>query len=156
VHVLTNTPSGGTFRNEPVISYLSVLDIKEGAVISTLQDIEPGQALRAASGLIISFDGQTQYLVGQDWRIPQSGGIYFIHDLRGTIYIGRTNSLHRRFTEHYWNSHNVLLSMAIKNPVGTLWFSWMLVNGWTQVASEQLLIRAFRPMCNNKSKEVKK
>ena len=44
--------------------------------------------------------------------LPRSGGVYLIHDLRGCLYIGRSDCLKQRFHTHYELSHNRRLRAA--------------------------------------------
>ena len=80
--------------------------------------------------------------------VPTAGGIYLIHDLRGVLYIGRTNNIKRRFTEHLSGSSNYILNRAMITRAGTLFFSWNLSELPEQRNLETLLIKQFNPVCN--------
>jgi excinuclease UvrABC nuclease subunit len=80
--------------------------------------------------------------------VPDMPGVYFIHDLRGILYIGRTDNLRRRLNEHYWKKSNPRLKKAIANPVGKLQVSWILSQYPEQNFLEKKFIKIFRPPCN--------
>src|SRR5262245_28749379 len=108
----------------------------------------------------LRLDGTVSYVDGWALLVPAGSGVYFIHDLRGFIYIGRTNNLNVRFGQHYWSSHNRGLTAALKHPVGQMQFSWLTCAEETAVKLERAYIRAFQPLTNairyenNRDKEV--
>lgn len=108
-----------------------------------------------SSNLKLVLEGSVPYLIVHEFAIPTSPGLYFIHDLRGCLYIGRTNQLRRRFLQHYLVSHNLLLNKAISNPIGPQLFSWINAKAWTQIELERHFIRIFRPICNVKKPKSK-
>lgn len=80
--------------------------------------------------------------------VPNQAGIYFIHDFRGVLYIGRTENLKERFDQHRWNCKNHRLKKVLKRSVGDLQFSWMLIDFPEQIQKEKELVRYFTPPCN--------
>ncbi|HFJ9453610.1 GIY-YIG nuclease family protein [Bacillus cereus] len=85
---------------------------------------------------------------GESVLLPDKPGIYFIHDFRGILYIGRTENLKNRFHQHRWNCKNSRLREVIKQPIMDLKFSWMLINFPEQIQKEKELISYFSPFCN--------
>jgi len=96
----------------------------------------------------LRLDGTVAYVEGWALLVPAESGVYFIHDLRGFIYIGRTNNLNVRFGQHYWGSHNRALTTALKRPVGQTQFSWLTCSEETAVTLEKEYIRGFQPLAN--------
>lgn len=81
--------------------------------------------------------------------IPDRPGVYLIHDLRGSLYVGRTRDLRRRFYEHYWLTDNELLRLALRQRFGAVQFSWWVIEGVVDRAGlEGSLIAGLRPPCN--------
>ena len=80
--------------------------------------------------------------------MPRRPGVYLIHDMRGVLYVGRADSLRRRFEEHLAWSHNGDVRAALRSPVGVLHFTWSLADSLEQLELERELIRALRPLCN--------
>lgn len=82
-------------------------------------------------------------------EIPCRGGVYLIADLRGVLYVGRTDDLRRRFKQHFHGtSDNPYLWQATQYPVGHLRLLWSECYGDRQVELEKILIREFQPPCN--------
>ena len=96
----------------------------------------------------VVLDGTVQYTMGGSISVPEAPGVYFIHDLRGVLYVGRTVNLYHRYFQHYWDSHNTGVTAVLRRPVGRLEFSWMTVDACDLAALERDLIRAFQPLCN--------
>lgn len=96
-------------------------------------------------------DYTVPFKMGQAFLIPEQPAVYFIHDLRGIIYVGRTENLKRRFTQHYWKQSNEILVEAISRPLGKLLFSWNLSGFPEQILLERKLIRDLQPPCNRTS-----
>lgn len=108
---------------------------------------EPHPVLRLK--VKVKFDGTAPFRRTSDVHLPREGGVYILHDLRGALYIGRTNSLLRRFGEHEDQPANPLIAMARESAVGTLYFSWItLPDARRRRAVEAELIRALSPPCN--------
>ena len=96
------------------------------------------------------FDGSIGFSVFENIYAPKGVGVYFIHDLRGILYIGRTNNIHQRFTQHSWIRKNRDLFKLSQNPMGKLKFSW--VNTKTEKQAKILetkWVRIFLPICND-------
>lgn len=93
-------------------------------------------------------DGTVPFRLGWALGVPSRAGVYLMHDIRGPLYIGRAESLRRRFEEHYLDSHNPSVRLALRNAVGQLLFSWVLVAVPEQLELERGLIRSLRPLCN--------
>ena len=96
----------------------------------------------------LKLDGGVLFRPAWSLGVPASAGLYFIHDLRGVLYLGRASQLRRRFVEHYECSHNGALNRAVRTAVGQLTFSWMLAPESAQPDLERELIRSLRPLCN--------
>lgn len=88
------------------------------------------------------------YKITNEIMIPKYAGIYLIHDIRGILYIGRTENLRRRFNEHLWKEKNELLMNACSKPVGDIKFSWFSCEFPRQIIEERKLIDVFKPICN--------
>jgi hypothetical protein len=65
----------------------------------------------------LNLDGSVVYQDGWAVLMPQTPGVYFIHDLRGCIYVGRTSDLSVRYRQHDRDSHNRDLTVALRHPV---------------------------------------
>ncbi|CAL9498964.1 GIY-YIG nuclease family protein [Streptomyces eurythermus] len=104
-------------------------------------------ALLEASPLAI--DGSVPYRPSHSGVVPHQGGVYLVHDMRGCLYIGRSDCIIERFNTHYEYSHNRHLRRALRNPVGVIQFSWLLAEGQPQKHLEQQLIRSLHPLCND-------
>lgn len=96
----------------------------------------------------LHLNGTVPFRLGWALAVPLTAGVYLMHDIRGTLYIGRAESLRRRFEEHYLDSHNRSVRLALRNPVGQFLFSWVLVAVPEQMEIERELIRSLRPLCN--------
>lgn len=96
----------------------------------------------------ITTEGTVLFRPAWSLGVPAVPGVYLIHDLRGTLYIGRAESLRRRFEEHYFGTHNGALRIALKRNVGQINFSWISSAGTAQVDLERDLIQSMRPLCN--------
>ncbi|HEX8745147.1 MAG TPA: GIY-YIG nuclease family protein [Thermoleophilaceae bacterium] len=92
--------------------------------------------------------GTVPFRVTHDLTVPRLPGVYLFHDLRGVLYVGRTDDLRQRFTQHYWAQANPRLLLALIRPVGDLFFSWCQASARKQIDLERRLIRAFEPPCN--------
>lgn len=97
---------------------------------------------------LLRLDGTVAYLEGWALLVPAESGVYFIHDLRGFLYIGRTRNLNRRYRQHYWASHNADLVAALKAPVGQVEFSWITCDEDVAVGLERSYVHAFQPLAN--------
>jgi excinuclease UvrABC nuclease subunit len=99
---------------------------------------------------VLNLDGTVPYRRGFAINVPSKSGIYLLHDLRGVLYVGQSDNLHRRFEEHYNERDNPLLVVAITKPVHELAFSWLIANRSDLDRIERRLIRCFHPVCNRK------
>jgi predicted GIY-YIG superfamily endonuclease len=100
--------------------------------------------------LVVDLDGSVKYSAGWQISVPSVGGVYIIHDLRGSLYAGRSNNLRRRFDEHRSNfEENVMLRRMLTQPMGHMRYSWIEVEGEEQKSMERRLIRALNPLCNH-------
>ncbi|HJQ02952.1 MAG TPA: GIY-YIG nuclease family protein [Jatrophihabitans sp.] len=97
---------------------------------------------------MLRLDGTVAFLEGWTLLVPAESGVYFIHDLRGFIYIGRTRNLNLRYRQHYWASHNQDLAAAIKAPVGQIEFSWITCDERVAIELERTYIHGFQPLAN--------
>ncbi|WP_370869202.1 GIY-YIG nuclease family protein [Streptomyces sp. CRCS-T-1] len=110
-------------------------------------EVRDENALLEAPALAV--DGSVPYWPSQCLAVPRRGGVYVIHDMRGSLYIGRSDCLYDRFHAHYEYSHNQRLRRALRRPAGCIHFSWVLAHGEHQKALEQRLIRDLHPLCNH-------
>ncbi|MGR5469618.1 GIY-YIG nuclease family protein [Vibrio campbellii] len=46
------------------------------------------------------------------------------YDLKGPIYVGRSNSLRKRYLEHYEKTHNSGLRKSLSSCCGVMRFAW--------------------------------
>jgi len=101
------------------------------------------------SPIRVKFDGSVAFRHTRQMLIPERPGIYLIHDLRGVLYVGRTENLYRRFGQHYWQSDNELLDRAMRRTFGQLTFTWtILQDPIRRIQLEAALIAWLRPPCN--------
>jgi predicted GIY-YIG superfamily endonuclease len=107
---------------------------------------EPETRLRMAP---VAVDGTVPFRPSHSFDLPRTGGVYLIHDLRGCLYIGRSDNLRERFDIHQEHSHNRRLRYALRHPVGRIDFAWILVRGEEQKELERRLIRELDPLCND-------
>jgi predicted GIY-YIG superfamily endonuclease len=96
----------------------------------------------------VMIDGSAPFRQGFKLRVPRQPEIYIINDFRGVLYIGRTDSLTRRFDEHFWREENPILAKAMSKPVGELTFNWIVSPYPDQIELERQLIKCFQPLCN--------
>jgi GIY-YIG catalytic domain len=94
---------------------------------------------------LLRLDGTVAYLEGWALLVPPESGVYFIHDLRGFLYIGRTRNLNLRYRQHYWASHNAALVAALKAPIGRVSFSWITCEADLANRLERTYVHAFQP-----------
>lgn len=80
---------------------------------------------------------------------PTSTGVYFIHDLRGILYVGLTNNFRERLKQHTWIRKNKHLLNLSKNFFGPLKFSWVEFSSYKEAKrNEKKWIKVFNPICN--------
>jgi hypothetical protein len=114
---------------------------------------EVAALLKARERLIASppsleLERSVPYRQGFALGVPPEPGIYLFHDFRGVIYVGQSDSLRRRFDEHFWERDNPLLARALARPVGEMMFSWIRIPLEKLDEAERRLVRAFHPLCN--------
>jgi|TARA_B100001964_G_C14009341_1_gene498562 predicted GIY-YIG superfamily endonuclease len=97
------------------------------------------------------FNGSIGFTVFENIYAPKKCGVYFVHDLRGILYIGKARNIYSRFTQHTWIRENKDLFKLSQNPFGKLKFSW--VNTKDEQTADRLekkWIRIFKPICCDK------
>ncbi|WP_373690656.1 GIY-YIG nuclease family protein [Endozoicomonas sp. ISHI1] len=98
---------------------------------------------------MLALDGETLFTQGHKLVVPDQPGVYVIHDLRGPLYVGKTERLSRRFSQHYYGSHNRPLRNALNISVGSVRFSWIICNNSIRLNElEQEVITMLQPSCN--------
>lgn len=112
-----------------------------------LSPAPPGTSLNLPS-TTAHVDGCVRFDLPWALGVPVAAGVYFIHDLRGVLYVGRTASLRKRFGEHHSHSHNPKLRHYLGQPVGLVFFSWVEIAEPHQGHLERELIEYLRPACN--------
>lgn len=90
--------------------------------------------------------GTVSFCHGSALRVPAGEGVYFLHDLRGVLYVGRSDELRRRYYDHLESEANELLRQALRWPSGGVQFSWVTTKN--SRALEKMLISDFQPPCN--------
>lgn len=50
--------------------------------------------------MLIRLTGKTELVRSGTWDVPETAGVYLIHDLRGTLYVGKSINLRKRFEQH--------------------------------------------------------
>lgn len=94
-------------------------------------------------------DGSTELAMACEIFVPSDAGVYMIHDLRGALYVGLSRNLRKRFRQHDHLRRNRLLRLALDKPVGTLKFSWRLVDDeMERIELERHLVSILQPVCN--------
>ncbi|MBY5980216.1 GIY-YIG nuclease family protein [Ferrimonas balearica] len=94
-------------------------------------------------------NGEVKFLIGNQVCVPDVPGVYVFYDISGPIYVGKSDSLHKRFQQHYEGSHNKALRKAISEPVGSLRFAWKVVDSVTETDEEEKRwIRKLGPAAN--------
>jgi excinuclease UvrABC nuclease subunit len=96
----------------------------------------------------LTIDGDVPYRQGWASGVPPDPGVYLIRDMRGLLYVGRSNNLRSRFHQHLEFSHNKLLRLALNSPWGQVRFAWILDPEPKQL--EEQLIRLLMPICNER------
>ncbi|MFC3802827.1 GIY-YIG nuclease family protein [Cohnella sp. GCM10012308] len=94
----------------------------------------------------VNLSGTVRYALASLGNIPIDSGVYLIHDLRGTLYVGKSANLQRRFEQHWRKSHNTGLNKALLSPVGQVQFSWIRHPDPGEL--EKSLVTFIRPICN--------
>ena len=96
------------------------------------------------------FDGSINFNIYDNIYAPKSIGVYFVHDARGILYIGRSINIYKRFTQHSWIRKNKDLYNLSKNPLGKLKFSWVKTKDEKMAEKlEENWVKMFLPFCND-------
>jgi excinuclease UvrABC nuclease subunit len=83
------------------------------------------------------------------WQLPKKPGVYLFLDLRGTLYVGQTTDLQRRYEEHWVKKENEVLEKLLRSSIGTLRFLWFEVEGYQDRDQlERSMIRLLNPPAN--------
>ena len=89
------------------------------------------------------------YKISNKFFVPEYIGVYFIHDMRGFLYIGETKNLRDRFLQHLQREENQHLKKIIKNPFGDLSFYWIKTNTKLEALKlQKYWIRSLKPFTN--------
>lgn len=102
----------------------------------------------ACQPLALTIDGDVPYLQGWASGVPPDPGVYLIRDMRGLLYVGRSNNLRSRFHQHLEFSHNELLRLALGSTWGQARFAWIVDPEPKQL--EERLIHLLMPICNER------
>ena len=95
------------------------------------------------------FDDGVKYQVTEEFMVPKKAGVYFIHDLRGFLYIGEANNIRNRFLQHLQREKNIELIKLINYPFGDLRFYWIKTNTKPRaVKLQKYWIRILKPHSN--------
>jgi predicted GIY-YIG superfamily endonuclease len=96
-----------------------------------------------------NFDKKVSYKLSNNFFIPKREGVYFVHDMRGFLYIGESNNLRNRFLQHLQREKNSDLTNLIKYPFGDLSFYWVTANTKLEaVKLQKYWIRILKPFTN--------
>lgn len=96
----------------------------------------------------VELDGDVVFRRSWGLAVPAYPGVYLIRDLRGLLYVGRSEDMRKRFFQHLDHSHNELLRMAIARPWGEQRFAW--IKDEEPAALEEQLIAHLLPICNER------
>ena len=103
------------------------------------------------------FDETLSFSIYDKIYAPKNPGVYFIHDTRGILYIGRTENIYKRFTQHAWVRKNKNLFKLSQNPFGKLKFSWVNFKNIADTKKyESKWVELFLPVCNENYNTIKK
>ncbi|WP_368263732.1 GIY-YIG nuclease family protein [Clostridium paraputrificum] len=105
----------------------------------------------------LRLENTVEFTMADEILVPREPGIYFIHDLRGVIYVGRTENLLQRYRQHLYLEKNNKLKDYYRNPIDKMKFSWIYSKYPEQIELEKKYIRYFKPYCNsiyNKNNKV--
>ena len=96
------------------------------------------------------FNGTLTFSIFDKIYAPECPGVYFVHDKRGVLYIGRTENINNRFTQHAWKRKNKILFKLSQNPFGKLKFSWVKTKNLSEaIKLENKWVSLFLPICND-------
>ena len=129
--------------NENIGSRKKLLDDFRGYIIKSLSNANKSDYPK--------FDGSIGFSIFEKIYAPKNAGVYFVHDLRGILYIGKARNIHNRFAQHAWIRENKILFKLSQNPFGKLKFSWVNTKDeQTADKFEKKWIRIFKPICCDK------
>ena len=95
------------------------------------------------------FKEKVIYKISNKFFVPEYEGVYFVHDMRGFLYIGETLNLRQRFLQHLQREKNQHLKQLIKNPFGDLSFYWIKANSKLEALKlQKYWIRSLKPFTN--------
>ncbi|MDA9606077.1 GIY-YIG nuclease family protein [bacterium] len=115
-------------------------------VLKTLSNINN---IKHVKPLYPNFDKKVSYKLSNNFFIPKREGVYFVHDMRGFLYIGESNNLRNRFLQHLQREKNSDLTNLIKYPFGDLSFYWVTANTKLEaVKLQKYWIRILKPFTN--------
>ena len=93
------------------------------------------------------FNGTLTFSIFDKIYAPECPGVYFVHDKRGVLYIGRTENINNRFTQHAWKRKNKVLFKLSQNPFGKLKFSWVKTKNLSEaIKLENKWVSLFLPI----------
>ena len=114
-----------------------------------LQNLSNINSTKNSKPLYPNFDKKVSYKLSNNFFIPKHEGVYFIHDMRGFLYIGESNNLRNRFLQHLQREKNSDLTNLIKYPFGDLSFYWVKSNTKLEaVKLQKYWIRILKPFTN--------
>ena len=87
------------------------------------------------------------FSIGNHIRIPTQSGVYVFSDFSRTLYVGKSDDLHRRYAQHSDGSHNQSLRYRLQRPIGDVRFHYMPIEEGMD-NFERALIRVLNPLCN--------
>lgn len=96
----------------------------------------------------VDLDGDVLFKRSWGLVVPAAPGVYLIRDLRGLLYVGRSEDLRKRFHQHLEHSHNELLRLAIARPWGPQHFAY--IRDERPAELEERLIAHLLPICNER------
>ena len=88
-----------------------------------------------------------EFRIGNHICVPAESGVYLFSDFGGPLYVGKSNNLYNRFSEHKEKSHNVDLSKRFNKPFGNINFHFFPTSDRVD-AFERALIRILNPLYN--------
>ncbi len=103
----------------------------------------------AHSPPLLRLDGTVSYLEGWSLLVPAESGVFFLHDFRGFLYIGRTKNLNLRYRQHHWVRRNARLLAALRAHVGQVEFSWIACPPNIAMGLERNYLHSFLPLANS-------
>ncbi|MEE2885724.1 MAG: GIY-YIG nuclease family protein [Chloroflexota bacterium] len=89
-----------------------------------------------------------EFRIGNHIRVPSEPGVYLFKDYDGPLYVGKSNDLYKRYSEHMHGSHNKLLSNRLNLPLSEIVFDWMPLALNEIDSLERALIRVLNPLYN--------